>query len=150
LFVGKSYQGGIIAYIDNTGQHGFIAAPSDQSAGIVWYSGTEFLVGTSIAIGTGQANTTAIVTDQGAGTYAASICDNLTLGGYSDWYLPSREELYQLYVNKNVIGGFDSSYWSSSEYSLTRPWTVSFYNGSYDNVYGKGYGSNKVRCVRSF
>jgi len=72
--VGDSYVGGIVAYIlvnsdtgyDPSVQHGLIAATVDQSTGIQWYNGSYVATGaTGTAIGTGQANTTAIVTIQG-------------------------------------------------------------------------------------
>ena len=47
-----------------------------------------------ITIGCGQSNTDLIVASQGAEKkYAASLCDNLSLGGFSDWFLPSLDEL---------------------------------------------------------
>ena len=53
---------------------------------------------------------------------AALVCDSLVLGGYSDWYLPSKGELGQLWVHRVAIGGFSlvSRYWSSSEFNSTR------------------------------
>jgi len=155
LTLGQSYQGGKIAYIDNTGKHGLIAAPYDQSPaypnGSQWYNGSWITTGaTGTAIGTGQANTTAIVKAQGSGSYAAKLCDDLVLGGYSDWYLPSRDELNQLYLNQSVVGGFaDLNYWSSSEYGYySFAWLQYFGNGSQ-------YITNKdrtlaVRAVRAF
>ena len=74
---------------------------------------------TGTAIGTGQANTTAIVTTQGAGSYAAQLCNDLTVGGYNDWFLPSKDELDLMYENLYLqeVGGFtDDYYWSSSEF----------------------------------
>ena len=166
---GDSYQGGKVAYILQLGdagydanvQHGLIAAPTDQSTGIQWYNGTFTTTGaTAQALGTGNANTNTIVASQGGGNYAAKLCADLVINGYSDWYLPSREELNKLYENRIAIGGFStdvtpgsSVYWTSSEgVSLTPP-----NNGAF-HVYfitGQNGGANKnqtffVRAVRSF
>ena len=153
LTLGQSYQGGKIAYIDSTGKHGLIAAPSDQGVGIPWDNGTwpndPATGATGTAIGTGQANTAVIVTAQGPGSYAAKLCDDLVLNGYSDWYLPSKDELNQLYLNQAVVGGFANSlYWSSSEYGYNSAWGQYFGNGGQYNYY-KNY-TLAVRAVRAF
>ena len=148
--VGESYGGGIVAYIDGTG-HGLIAATADQSEGIQWYNGNYILTGaTGTAIGTGSANTTAIVAAQGAGNYAAQLCNDLTEGDYNDWFLPSKDELNELYKNKVKIGGFaDNRYWSSSESILANyAWYRNFDNGFSSN-YAK-VGSYRIRAVREF
>jgi hypothetical protein len=46
---------------------------------------------------------------------AARKCDDLALNGYDDWFLPSKDELNQMYLQRSVIGGFHKCYWSSSE-----------------------------------
>lgn len=154
LTLGQSYQGGKIAYIDNTGKHGLIAAPYDQTLaypnGIQWYNGFWITTGaTGTAIGTGQANTAAIVKAQGSGSYAAKLCDDLVLGGYSDWYLPSRDELNQLYLNQSVVGGFAYfNYWSSSELDGNLAWFHYFGSGSQD--FSNKLNSLAVRAVRAF
>jgi len=158
LTLGQSYQGGKIAYIlvqgdagyDANVQHGLIAATADQSTGIDWYNGSYTTTGASgIAIGTGNANTNTIVTSQGAGSYAAKLCYDLVLGGYSDWYLPSKNELSKLYINKAVIGGFTSNYyWSSSEKAGLNSWTQSFGDGSQSGF--DKHCPNYVRAVRAF
>jgi uncharacterized protein YjdB len=157
--VGDSYGGGIVAYIlvngdtgyDPSVQHGLIAATADQSTGIQWYNGSFVATGaTGTAIGTGQANTTAIVTIQGAGSYAAQLCNDLTVGVYTDWFLPSKDELDKLYINKVAIGGFTiSSYWSSSERDADYAWFQNFDSGNqgYD---GKQNFPYRVHAVRAF
>lgn len=78
------------------------------------------------------------------------MCENSTLGGYTDWRLPDKDELMSMYTNKDYIGGFTTgSYWSSSNYyySSYSYYYVSFYDGyiSYDkNSYNKS-----GRCVRT-
>jgi len=156
--VGDSYGGGIVAYILQSGdpgydaniQHGLIAATADQSTGIQWYNGSHMVTGaTGTAIGTGQANTTTIVEKQGAGNYAAQLCHDLTVGGYNDWFLPSKDELDKLFTNKVAIGGFAGSYyWSSSEYDANNAW-YQYFNDGYQYDYYK-FNTYRVRAVRAF
>lgn len=150
--VGESFGGGIVAYVDASGHHGIIVAPSDQSAGIQWSNGSAKVTNASNPVlGSGQANTTAIVNAQGAGSYAAKICDDLALGGYSDWYLPSKDELNQVYKNLHLkaLGGFANlQYWSSTEADINLAWNIAFDSGfrtsdPKTNVF-------HVRAVRSF
>jgi hypothetical protein len=158
VVVGASCGGGIVAYILQSGdpgysanvQHGLIAAAANQSTGVAWSNITTTLVGTTTtAIGTGQANTTAIVLQSGCTSGAAWLCNDLTEGGYTDWYLPSKDELNKLYLNSVAIGGFVSGYyWSSSEYSASSAWYQNFYNG-YQYSLIKSF-PRRVRAVRAF
>jgi len=155
--IGKSYQGGIVAYIDETGQHGLIATPEDLSPGIQWYNGKYIETGaTGTMVGTGKSNTAKIVQAQGQGNYAAKLCTDLVLNGYNDWVLPSLNELDILYRNRSYIGMFyNSFYWSSSENDKSSTWGQDFSNGKQAYVYSSpDFGSKsytyRVRAIRYF
>ncbi len=166
--VGDFAQGGIVFWVDETGQHGLVAAKEDQSTGVRWYAGTS---GNTQAKGdgpyAGEANTSIIIAAQVAigddgSTYAARICNELqiTEGGktYGDWYLPSKEELNLMYQNKATIdataganggSGFASTfYWSSTEGNNTSAWLQYFGSGTQYN-FNKTY-TLRVRAVRAF
>ena len=159
LKIGDAHGGGIVAYIDGTGAHGLIAAAVDQTpagSGIQWateanwYADVPGARGT--AIGTGAANTAAIIVQNGAGTsYAAALARAYTGGGYTDWYLPSKNELSRLYVNRAAVGGFASAwYWSSSQETgfVDLAWYASFNDGFLYR--GIKSDTNRVRAVRAF
>ena len=127
--IGDSYKGGKLAYVFEVGDlgyvegetHGLIAAVEDQSPGIRWFNGDWMTVvsGTSTDLGKGFDNTEAIMAQQGPvyNSYAAGLARAYRGGGYDDWYLPSKDELHKLFLNKDAIGGFSGSmvwYWSSS------------------------------------
>jgi hypothetical protein len=82
---------------------------------------------------------------------AKTACDELILNGYSDWHLPSKEELNSVYVNmKQVgVGGFSNNfYWSSTENDNYIAWFQNFNNG-YQYYSTKGYPLY-VRAIRAF
>jgi hypothetical protein len=163
LSIGQSYQGGKVAYIlvkgdpgyDPNTQHGIIAATSDQSDQLIrikWDKGTYTITGaTGTAIGTGLSNTNKIIVSQGepAINYAAGLARAYTGGGYTDWYLPSKDELEKLSYTREIIGGFvNYYYWSSSEFDLRKAWYQTFFSGrQYTTVKGE---PAIVRAIRSF
>ena len=158
--LGESFGGGIIFYIDGIGQHGLIAGGAEVMT--LWYNGKYVITGaTGTAVGTGQANTTAIVNAQGPPTndgitgnpYAASYCKNLVLEGYNDWFLPSRDELHLLSLQTPLLVGgyFTNNHWSSSEIDSLNAWTQSFGLPPIDPYPDTKSGYlNYVRPIRAF
>lgn len=148
--------GGIVFYITDGGLHGLEVSISDQSSGIRWYNGYNTITAASaIVIGSGSANTETILAAQGDTeiSYAAGIALTCSDGGYSDWFLPSKNELNLMYTNlKNAVpslGGFAGNYyWSSSEYNADTVWMQDFSNGNQVNE-GKASALH-VRAIREF
>ena len=156
LAIGDTHQGGIIFWLDGNGG-GLIAAPTDQSVETWGCYGTLISGADSTAIGTGAQNTIDIEAGCTWSGIAADICANLTLSGYSDWFLPSKDELNTMYLNIGQgnalglgnIGGFDSSYyWSSTEFDNDTAWEQDLGSGFQDFNDKDDYGS--VRAVRAF
>ena len=155
LAIGDTYQGGIIFYLDGNGG-GLIAADSDQFSA-QWGCYEQSIGGTSSAVGTGAANTTAIVSGCSEAFIAGWFCADLTLGGYTDWFLPSKDELNLMYDNIGPgdelglgnVGDFDDDYyWSSTQSGTSFAWAQNF-AGSYQGGLYK-INTFSVRAVRAF
>ena len=149
--IGQNYGGGIIFYIDGTGQHGLISSTTDQGTA-VWgcydYANPIYLGANT---GNGQTNTSIIVNGCPEPAIAARICDDLEWNGYSDWFLPSYGDLLMMYAHRNIIGGFDTTagYWSSLEGNGWRAYYVYFGEGSYIETAVKS-NLAQVRAIRAF
>jgi hypothetical protein len=124
------------------------AAPSDHSPYVSWCSITSLLLGVTLAdIGSGMSNTTHA--DSFCESGAIQVAADYTNNSKTDWHLPSKNELAQLYFQRTTVGGFSTGrYWSSSEHAGNYAWYQDFYNGLQNN-------NNKsltyyVRPVRAF
>jgi hypothetical protein len=172
-YPGELYGGGVVFWVDHTGQHGLIVSMADLSTSQVWSNVSSTIIGsTAQSDWNGLNNSTAIIGQGGHSSSAAQLCLDYINAGYgtgtyNDWYLPGRGELNDLWCNlKAVQKALDSDgnesttaisktyYWSSSEYDQTSAWI--FHCGGADG-YGGGspYNSNKsatyyVRAVRAF
>ena len=167
--------GGIVfSLTDNAGLHGLEAAPADVGAGAnyTWgcwgYANNNYTwttVGsTGTAVGAGAANTAAIIAacggagglnngnPWGAGTAsnAAAAAEAYVLNGFTDWYLPSRDELNLLYAQRSVVRGFANFYyWSSSENEVSNYAWLQYFGDGIQYVDDKS-PTYSVRAVRAF
>lgn len=167
--IGDLREGGIVFYIapiptdldgDGNLDRGLVCALSDEDIMLQWYNGSYITTGAiGTALGTGQANTNNIILAQGAGNYAATFCDGLTIGSYNDWFLPSKDALNLMYENIGQgntlglgnLGDFaDFYYSSSSEVNIDAAWVQRFDSGiQYSSGVNKHF-ENHIRAVRAF
>ena len=111
----------------------------------MWGCKGTFVGANGVSIGTGAQNTINIEANCTTPGTAADVCANLTLGGYSDWFLPSKDELEEMYYSISWgsplgnIGSFPGSlgpsavgdyYWSSTESSADYAWW-GYFSGHY-------------------
>lgn len=169
-YVGELYGGGIVFWVDETGEHGLIASLNDLDggSGVAWSATDDVEIGVSAqSLYDGVSNTVAIVAQDNTSGYAATLCDNYSNNGFSDWYLPSNQELRCLESSSLIIynvlandgdpntNGLNTSrkspydyYWSSSECNYYYAWTLRLRTGNMDD-YCK-YLTCRVRAVRAF
>ncbi len=171
--VGDLVEGGIVFYLLQSGdpgysstvQHGLVVSIGEINSS---NKDTEFgckgtVIGTSYGIGTGQANTNAILAGCGTANIAADLCDNysVTSGGitYSDWYLPSHDEMDELY-NASTYGGGTITlttnlnnveyYTSTEDGSSTSDYAYHLHFNGYHMHSDKKNKDKNVVAVRSF
>ena len=72
---------------------------------------------------TGEFNTTLIVDISGVTVTAAKYCNDLVLGGYDDWYLPSTEEMTAIY-NGGYVPLLGLNLWTSTEYDTNNAYSI--------------------------
>ncbi|MDP4014717.1 MAG: DUF1566 domain-containing protein [Candidatus Nanopelagicales bacterium] len=153
--------GGTIFYRDAATGLCFEAAPSGWNGGgsdpsLAWGTTNKcasISIATGTAIGDGEANTTAITRNTACDTPkkapAAWAAKNYAGGGRSDWFLPSKDELNQLYAQKTTVGGFAGVLvWSSSQNGASYAWWQNLGAGGQISDY-KGL-TLRVRPVRAF
>jgi Protein of unknown function (DUF1566) len=152
--IGEHFGGGIIFYLDKTGRHGIIAASADLEEAQSWSRADTLTGAQSAKVGAGLNNTNKICRVQGvpqseADNYAALECAEFQANGYNDWYLPSKDELNEMYLHKDIIGGFlPFAYWSSTEANVSQAWFQNFGNGA--QVQQEKLAGYSVRPVRYF
>jgi hypothetical protein len=165
-YVGELYGGGVVFWVDQTGQHGLICSMIDLSTSQAWSNVTTTLIGvTAQSDWDGLSNSNAITGQTGHTGSAAKLCfdytnDDYETGIYSDWYLPSSGELNHAWNNlyevqkalnsdeNSATTAFGLGYWSSSEYSSDYAWYQLFVNGL--QFHANKNNTGWVRAVRAF
>lgn len=135
LKIGDLAHGGIVFFIDATGEHGLVCAESDQGADVEWgCNDTEIDGAYGSGVGSGAQNTIDIERGCSSINAAGQICASLLLNEYTDWFLPSSKELQLMHSELYVkgIGNFTAQpgddYWSSTQYNETYAYLIWFSN----------------------
>jgi uncharacterized protein len=156
--------GGLIFYVNpnaaNDGWRYLEAAPFDQSAGASWGCfRTEIPGARGTAIGTGKQNTKDMLFACTTPGTAAHLCATYSLNGVGDWFLPSMDELTQMYLNLTATGACDFrdrgiadnlNYWSSSQATADMARHVDFADNARRGHYDDKDFPRRVRAVRAF
>lgn len=161
LAIGDFHEGGVIFYLDSSGEHGLACAVIDQGFDIEWGCPSLLSFGAKgLEIGTGKQNTVDILNACNEENIAAALCEQFESNGYDDWFLPSRDELDSLYQHLDIVnetaleqegGGIlynGGEYWSSSHYLDNTVWIQSFSAGNQSSELKDK--KNYVRTIRSF
>jgi uncharacterized repeat protein (TIGR02543 family) len=134
--------------------HYLEAAPEDASTtGLAWSYISNSTTSTEMAIGTGRKNTAIILAKDTTAAPAAKACDVYSNGSKTDWFLPSKDELNELYTNKDSVGNMidNDYYWSSSEFESYSNYAYGQffdYSGSQNEISKET--SKYVRAIRAF
>ena len=147
---GDELGGGLFVFEDSG--YAYISAAADQATDAPWGCQGTDISGTLSAVGTGSANTALIVAGCATSGISARICDQLVLNGYSDWFLPSLDELSEMYtqLDANGFGNFaNHTYWSSTQQSATQAYTIDMNNGN-QGTHNKSQTNRHTRAMRRF
>lgn len=156
--IGDFVQGGVVFWVSASGKHCKVV--SIYNVGRTSWSNTHGLIGaTAQSDINGAGNTVAVIMQSGHMSSAAKHCSDLAYGGYDDWYLPSRNELNEIYINRIAInstalanGGeafVEDYYWSSTEETSTDAIQQDFTDGNQGGD-DKASPTGMIRAVRAF
>jgi hypothetical protein len=160
--IGDFNYGGVIFWMNAANNQGLVVSISDQSTGAEWGCyGIDVPGAIASTIGSGEANTIAIETTCTTPGTAADLVTNLSLSGYSDWFLPSQDELNEIYLNKAIINASLSANSGTTLDNASWYWTSTQQNGNANNAYFQFFGNGlqtlnnkanltKVRAIRAF
>ena len=171
IAIGVYHNGGVVFWLDSTGQHGLICDIQDLGC-VEWGCYQTIIINgaNGTAVGTGQQNTIDILNGCSTVGIAADLCDNSTAQGYTDWFLPSKDEFYHIYLNKAIIntvalnyGGAafkinttcpnNDRYWSSTQEYLSQIYTASIIDMNTSSYSTYNFNTNhtlSVRAIRAF
>jgi hypothetical protein len=171
--IGTAMEGGVLAYVFTAADagyiagevHGIIVASEDLATDPQWGCRGAEVGGTSRTIGSGRANTASVAAfhdnlpayytnprqchNANDGTVAAKLAEDAEINGFSDWFIPTRDEALVLFENRELLGGFSSDdYWSSCESNRQNACAMSYVTGATFSATKDSH--KKIRLIRYF
>ncbi len=126
ITVGEKRYGGIVFYMDKSGEHRLVAAKENIAGHSRGMTAEEF-----------------------TWHNAKAACNTYESNGYHGWKMPNAWQLSQLYLQRNLVSGFnDNFYWSSSRENNENARYIYFYSGEQNHEVK--FASGRVRPVREF
>ena len=167
-YIGEFYAGGIVFYVDPSGEHGLVVSPTDvkgNEAMVSWCDSKPYKIDKWANNNyDGMFNTNLII--KSGIKSAAELC--VKYG--KDWYLPSIEELQKLEANLQIINDvlekdnnnstqpinfsapneYNISYWSSTKYNDIAAWAVIFSNDTKSALTRSTSDKCYIRAIKAF
>lgn len=146
IYRGDEFGGGIVINGDDTQGPYFgivIAAPSDQSGptGTVWGCKGQVISYNS----SGECSDKSEKVADDCNSSAAALCENLSIGGYDDWFLPCSNHISMMFNAKSHLTGIDGKiYWYLEQLNVNEARTMNMNDGSL-----KFFDKNDLHHVRA-
>jgi hypothetical protein len=162
--IGDFIKGGVVFWIDpQDNTHGLICDIGNGFINLKWGQSGSYMGTTSTSIGSGSDNTDKIINASAYGVEGAVHQSRLTRQGYDDWFLPSKDELAEIFLQRDIISSVSQEnggeeikscgngyYWSSSEYDIVNAWKMSACGASLAGDKDNVTSSTWIRAIRAF
>ena len=145
---GAGPSGGVVVQVDSDGLHGLEAVNTSLMSAKFGCLGTSIAGAQNTGIGSGAANTLAIVNNCAEANIAAKVANDFEYNGFSDWYLPTKDELNLIRLQRDQLK-IDGQFMTSTESSVINFWQQDMSDGTQFSTSDKD-SSSRIAVMRTF